>query len=101
MPRLAGKTALITGGSSGIGLATAKAFVAEGARIAITGRDETALRAAASQIGGGVVAIACDVTKLDQIDALAGRLGHEFAGLDILFANAGLFTNAPIGAISE
>ena len=101
MARLAGKTALITGGSSGIGLATAKAFVAEGARVAITGRDETTLHGAATEIGGGTVAIPCDVTKLDQIDALADRLTQEFGGLDILFANAGLFTNAPIGAISE
>ena len=99
--RLSSKTALITGGSSGIGLATAKAFVAEGARVAITGRDVAALEAAAAEIGDGAVAAACDVTRLDQLDALARRLGNEFTGLDILFANAGLFTNAPIGAIPE
>jgi NAD(P)-dependent dehydrogenase (short-subunit alcohol dehydrogenase family) len=101
MARLAGKTALITGGSSGIGLSTAKAFVAEGARVAITGRDEGALQRAADEIGGDVVAVRCDVARLDQIDALGARIAKEFAGLDILFANAGLFTNAPIGAISE
>lgn len=99
--RLSGKTALITGGSSGIGLATAKAFITEGACVAITGRDAAALDAAAAEIGDGAVAAICDVTRLDQLDALARRLGKEFTRLDILFANAGLFTNAPIGAISE
>ncbi len=101
MPRLAGKTALITGGSSGIGLATAKAFVAEGARVAITGRQVDALEAAAREAGCGTLAIQCDAGSLEQIDAAAHRLANEFAGLDILFANAGLFTNAPIGNVSE
>ena len=101
MPRLAGKTALITGGSSGIGLATAKAFLAEGARVAITGRDADALDAAARETGGALVTAVCDVTSLEQIDALARHLGNELAGLDILFANAGLFTNAPIGNVTE
>src|SRR5690242_20582567 len=99
--RLSGKTALITGGSSGIGLATAKAFVAEGARTVITGRDATALDAAERAIGGGAIGVQCDTVSLEQIDALANRIASEFAGLDILFANAGLFTNAPIGRISE
>jgi NAD(P)-dependent dehydrogenase (short-subunit alcohol dehydrogenase family) len=101
MPRLAGKTALITGGSSGIGLATAKAFVAEGARVAVTGRHAGALEAAAREAGGETLAIQCDVASLEQIDALAHRLANEISGLDILFANAGLFTNAPLGTISE
>lgn len=101
MPELTGKTALITGGSSGIGLATAKAFVAEGARAAITGRHAGALEAAAREAGGETLAIQCDVASLEQIDALAHRLANEIPGLDILFANAGLFTNAPLGTISE
>jgi NAD(P)-dependent dehydrogenase (short-subunit alcohol dehydrogenase family) len=99
--RLNGKTALVTGGSSGIGLATAKAFVAEGARVAITGRDSKTLAAAARAIGGGAIGVQCDTTNLAQIDALANRVATELAVLDILFANAGLFTNAPIGRISE
>src|SRR5205085_12631051 len=101
MARLDRKFALITGGSSGIGLATAKAFAAEGARVAITGRNSAALEAAAREIGSATLAVVCDVRKLDQLDALAQRIGDEFDGLDILFANAGLFTNAPVGAISE
>jgi NAD(P)-dependent dehydrogenase (short-subunit alcohol dehydrogenase family) len=99
--RLHDKTALITGGSSGIGLAAAKAFVAEGARVAITGRDGSALDAAAREIGGNTLALQCDHARLEQIDALAFRIGDEFGGLDILFANAGLFTNAAIGKITE
>jgi len=101
MHRLGGKTALITGGSSGIGLAAAKAFVSEGARVAITGRNAQSLEAAVRDIGSDALAAPCDVAKLEQIDALAHRLSKEFGGLDIIFANAGLFTNAPIGNISE
>lgn len=101
MPRLDGKKALITGGSSGIGLASARAFVAEGARVAITGRNAQALQAAAQGIGADTVAVRCDVGNLAEIDGLAHRLAKEFGGLDIIFANAGLFTNAPIGAITE
>ncbi len=101
MHRLDGKAALITGGSSGIGLASAKAFVSEGAHVAITGRNAESLESAARDIGGGTLAAACDVANLKQIEALARRLSEEFGALDIIFANAGLFTNAPIGNITE
>src|SRR5579871_4187063 len=99
--RLQGKTAVISGGSSGIGLAAAKAFVAEGARVAITGRDSAALETAAREIGHSTLAVPCDHAVVEQIDSLSHRLANEFDGLDILFANAGLFTNAPIGKITE
>ncbi len=99
--RLQGKTAIITGGSSGIGLAAAKAFVAEGARVAITGRDPGALDTAVCEIGQNALALQCDHARLEEIDALVRRLSGAFDGLDILFANAGLFTNAPIGEITE
>ena len=89
MPRLAGKLALITGGNSGIGLATAKAFVAEGARVAITGRDRGTLEAARKSIGHDVLAVQSDAADLTAIDALIATIRKEFGVLDILFANAG------------
>jgi NAD(P)-dependent dehydrogenase (short-subunit alcohol dehydrogenase family) len=84
MVRLAGKFALITGGSSGIGLATAKAFVANGARVAITGRDQKTLDAAKEAIDGDHLAFKCDAANLTEIDKLLCRdqgalwcLGHH------------------------
>lgn len=100
MLRLSGKTAVITGGSSGIGLATAKAFVAEGAQVVITGRNFRQLEAAVREIGHDVTPVQCDVLNLEQIDALASEVANRFAGLDIIFANAGLFTTAPVGNVS-
>jgi NAD(P)-dependent dehydrogenase (short-subunit alcohol dehydrogenase family) len=95
--RLANKTALITGGNSGIGLATAKLFAAEGARVAITGRDRKKLDEAAALIGAGTVAIQADVTDIDALERgvaeAAGALGH----LDIVFANAGIGGPTPLG----
>ncbi len=69
--------------------------------MAITGRRAAALEAAAREAGGETLAFPCDVASLEQIDALTHRLAGEMPGLDILFANAGLFTNAPLGSISE
>jgi NAD(P)-dependent dehydrogenase (short-subunit alcohol dehydrogenase family) len=91
---LKGKTALITGGNSGIGLATARRFVAEGARVAITGRDAATLAAAANELG--VTAIKSDVLDRQARSSLFDRIKNEFGHLDILFANAGIAKFSPI-----
>ena len=96
MGRLEGKFALITGGSSGIGLATARLFVQEGARVAVTGRDPKALAAARAELGPTALVLASDTSKLDDIDRLVGTLKSEFGALDILFVNAGLGEFRPI-----
>src|SRR5260370_1729242 len=90
MPKLAGKFALITGGNSGIGLATARAFMAEGARVAITGRDPSTLQAAQKELGRDALVLQSDVRDLKQIDQLFAQLKKHFGALDILFANAGV-----------
>jgi NAD(P)-dependent dehydrogenase (short-subunit alcohol dehydrogenase family) len=89
MTRLTGKVALITGGSSGIGLATAKRFVAEGARVFITGRRQKELDEAVASIDGQVAGIRGDVSNLDDLDGIYERIRDEAGRLDILFANAG------------
>ena len=88
-PRLAGKIALITGGSSGLGLATAKRFVAEGASVFITGRRQPELDAAAKEIGPNVTAVRGDIANLSDLDRLFAKIKEEKGRLDILFANAG------------
>src|ERR1700752_2971554 len=92
--RLKNKAALITGGNSGIGLATARRFVAEGARVAITGRDAATLAAAANELG--VTAIRSDVLDAQARSSLFDRIKDEFGHLDILFANAGIAKFSPI-----
>jgi NAD(P)-dependent dehydrogenase (short-subunit alcohol dehydrogenase family) len=99
--KLAGKVALITGGNSGIGLATAKQFVKEGAYIFITGRRETELAAAAKEIRGNVTAIPGDVSNLDDLDRLFAGIKREKGKLDIVFANAGIGPRTPLGTITE
>ncbi|HYV34828.1 MAG TPA: SDR family oxidoreductase [Gemmataceae bacterium] len=92
MQKLANKTALITGGGSGIGLATAKAYLDEGAKVVIAGRDEKKLTAAAKSLGGGnrLAHFACDVSSVEQVKTLA-RKANEFLGrIEILVNNAGL-----------
>jgi NADP-dependent 3-hydroxy acid dehydrogenase YdfG len=92
MQRLANKTALITGGGSGIGLATARCFLDEGARVVIAGRDEAKLAAASKTLGGGAKLAhqAADVAKFEQVDALVRRTTELFGRIDILVNNAGL-----------
>ena len=95
--RLANKTAFITGGNSGIGLATARLFVAEGARVAITGRNQKTLDAAAQELGRNALAIAADTTDVAATEAAVQQAVNNFGKLDILFANAGVAGNTPLG----
>jgi NAD(P)-dependent dehydrogenase (short-subunit alcohol dehydrogenase family) len=101
MAKLAGKIALITGGSSGIGLATAKQFVAEGAYVFITGRREMELSAAVQKIGHNATGVQGDVSQLRDLDRLFERIQREKGRLDIVFANAAVDKNAPLGKITE
>ena len=99
--RFEGKTVVITGGNSGIGLATAKLFHAEGAKVAITGRDQKTLDEAAKSIGGDTLAVKADISKLDEIDKLFTQVAAKFGKIDALFANAGIAKFAPVGDSSE
>jgi NAD(P)-dependent dehydrogenase (short-subunit alcohol dehydrogenase family) len=101
MKKLEGKIALITGGNSGIGLATAKEFVNEGAYVFITGRREAELDAAAKEMGKNVTAVQGDVSNLDDLDRLFVQIKKEKGKLDILFANAGVARYAQLGTITE
>ena len=100
MGRLEGKTAVITGGNSGYGLAAAKRFVAEGAFVYITGRRQSELDAAKEAIGENVKAVQGDVTKSEDLDRLFIQVRDERGAIDVLFANAGIGTLAPLGAIT-
>jgi NAD(P)-dependent dehydrogenase (short-subunit alcohol dehydrogenase family) len=99
--KLAGKVALVTGGNSGIGLATAKLFSQEGARVIITGRDRITLNQAASVIGGDVLALPADVANLAEIDRLYEEISQKFGKIDILFANAGIGRFTSLEATTE
>lgn len=99
--KLLEKVALITGGTSGIGLATAKRFVAEGAYVFITGRRQAELDAAVNAIGKNVTGVQSDVSVLADLDRLYTRIEQEKGRLDIIFANAGGGGVAPLGAITE
>lgn len=101
MSKLPGKVAVITGGSSGIGLATAKRLVAEGAYVFITGRRQSELDAAVSTIGKNVTGVQGDVSKLADLDRLYASVRQQKGHIDILFANAGIGEFAPLGAITE
>jgi len=99
--KLDGKTALITGGTSGIGLATAKKFVDEGAYVFVTGRRDPELAAAVKEIASNVTGIKGDVSNFDDLDRVFAQIRHEKGKLDIVFANAGVAKYARLGSITE
>src|SRR6058998_1828673 len=101
MGKLEGKIALITGGNGGIGLATAKQFVNEGAYVFITGRRDPELAAAVKEIGKNVTGVRGDVSNLGDLDRLFAQIKGEKGTLDIVFANAGMAKYAPLGTITE
>ncbi len=101
MNKLEGKIALITGGNSGIGLATAKQFVNEGAYVFITGRREAELAAAVKEIGRNVTGVQGDVSNAGDLDRLFAQIKREKGRLDIVFANAGVAKYAPFGEVTE
>lgn len=96
-----GKVALVTGGNSGIGLATAKRFVSEGAYVFITGRRQKELDTAVKEIGKNVTAVQGDVSNLADLDRLFAQIKKEKGKIDIVFANAGVAKYAPLGKITE
>jgi NAD(P)-dependent dehydrogenase (short-subunit alcohol dehydrogenase family) len=99
--RLKDKLAVITGGSSGIGLASAKAFIQEGARVAIAGRDQKTLDQAAKELGSNALVVRADVSKLADLDRLLGQVKEEFGRIDVLFANAGIAPVMPFDHVTE
>ena len=99
--KLTGKKALITGGNSGIGLATARLFVAEGAEVAITGRDQKTLGQAVDELGPNARGYRADVTVADDRKRLFADIDKDFGKLDIVFANAGISGRTPTGATDE
>ncbi|MBT2414695.1 SDR family oxidoreductase [Streptomyces sp. ISL-12] len=101
MGKYEGKKVVITGGSTGFGLVTARLLVDEGARVLITGRGQDALDAAAERLGGNAVAVRSDAGELAEIDALADRVKAEFGTVDALFANAGINGFAPFEETGE
>jgi NAD(P)-dependent dehydrogenase (short-subunit alcohol dehydrogenase family) len=101
MKRLEGKVALVTGGNSGIGLASAKRLQEEGAKVAIAGRSQKTLDEAVKTIGNGVVAIQADVSRLEDIDKIYSAVQKKLGKIDILFVNAGVAKFAPLTQTSE
>ena len=101
MKRLEGKVAVVTGGNSGIGLATAKRLQEEGARVAISGRSKKTLDEAVKTIGNGVVAVQADVANLADMDKLYAEVSQKLGKIDVLFVNAGVAKFAPLAETSE
>src|SRR5271167_2799016 len=101
MAELTGKVALVTGGNSGMGLATAKLFAAEGAKVVITGRRQEALDEAAKTVGPSVLTVQGDVASMADLDRLFATIKNKFGHLDVLFANAGLGGVVPLGQVTE
>lgn len=101
MKRLEGKVAVVTGGNSGIGLATAKQFRDEGARVAISGRNQKTLDEAAKMLGKDALVVQADVSRLADADKLFSAVEKRFGKIDVLFVNAGIAKFVPVDAVSE
>lgn len=101
MKRLEGKVAVITGGNSGIGLATAKQFRDEGARVAISGRSQKTLDEAAKELGKDALVVQADVSKLEDAEKLFSAVQKRFGKIDVLFVNAGIAKFVPVDQVSE
>jgi len=101
MQRYEGKVAVITGGNSGIGLATAKRFRDEGAKVVISGRNQKTLDEAMKVLGDGTMAVRADVSNLDDADRLFAAVGEKFGHIDILFVNAGVAKFKPLESVTE
>lgn len=99
--RLAGKVAVVTGANSGIGLAAAKRFIQEGARLIITGRRQDKLEAAVRTLGNGTTGVVGDVSNLADLDRLYARVREEAGGIDVLFCDAGGGAFMPLSEITE
>jgi NAD(P)-dependent dehydrogenase (short-subunit alcohol dehydrogenase family) len=101
MDRFKGKTALITGGTTGIGLATAKLFINEGARVIVTGRAAATIKAAQAELGDNAIVVRSDATSLSDMDVLAAKVKETFGKLDVLFVNAGYGHFVPFEQVTE
>src|SRR5579859_4655489 len=101
MSSLAGKVAVVTGGNSGIGLATARAFHANGAKVVISGRNRETLEQVSRELGHDVLAVPADLTRLSDIDQLMAQAYETFGKLDVLFVNAGIFKGASLEEVDE
>jgi NAD(P)-dependent dehydrogenase (short-subunit alcohol dehydrogenase family) len=99
--RLKNKAALITGGTSGIGLATARLFIAHGARVVVTGRDESVFEQVRAELGENALVLKGDVRSIEDMRAIAAQAKEKFGGLDIVFANAGRAFPSALGDIDE
>lgn len=99
--KLDGKVAVVTGGSSGIGLAAAKEFKAQGAKVVISGRTKTDLDKGAQEIGGDVLAVQSDVSSLSDLEKLFETTKNHFGNVDVLFVNAGIFKLGGVGDVTE
>jgi NAD(P)-dependent dehydrogenase (short-subunit alcohol dehydrogenase family) len=99
--KLQNKIAVITGGNSGIGLATAHEFKAQGARVIIIGRKPDAVAAAAKEVGGDTIGLVADVSKVADLEAAFRTIGEKFGRVDVLFANAGIAKFLPFGEVTE
>jgi len=101
MKRLEGKTAVVTGGNSGIGLATAKRFMEEGARVAISGRNQKTLDEAVKTLGNGVLGVQADTANPGETEKFLAKVVQKFGKIDVLFINAGVAKFAPLAETPE